>query len=332
MVLIISSEQDQKTNAVITWFRYLKVPFIRINDTTKVLVESFEILDQEDEDEDDMKFWLKLIYPNKSISYINSSEITGYWYRRGRINLFREWIDGFEVELSSCVNEFNKILGFELAILRDAIYYFFSTKKKVNDYLTSDANKLKNLVLAKKAGLKIPDTRIYTNKKRLKDELSKSKSIIKPMYAGGFSVDRYAFGGPTKLIKVEDLENSEERIFPSLTQSYIEKAYELRIFYLNGDCYSCAIFSQNDPKTKVDFRNYNREKGNRTSPYNLPTSMKTKIKIFMDSVDLNCGSLDIIVTKQKEYVFLEVNPIGQFFQVSFPCNYFLDEKIVNYLK
>jgi hypothetical protein len=39
----------------------------------------------------------------------------------------------------------------------------------------------------------------------------------------------------------------------------------------------------------------------------------------------------MIVTPEKKYVFLEVNPIGQFNQVSIPCNYFLEKKIADYL-
>jgi len=51
----------------------------------------------------------------------------------------------------------------------------------------------------------------------------------------------------------------------------------------------------------------------------------------MSKLNMNCGSIDMIVTKQKEYVFLEVNPIGQFKQVSFPCNFYLEQKIANFL-
>jgi hypothetical protein len=39
----------------------------------------------------------------------------------------------------------------------------------------------------------------------------------------------------------------------------------------------------------------------------------------------------MIVTPEKKYIFLEVNPIGQFNQVSIPCNYAIEEKIANYL-
>jgi hypothetical protein len=46
---------------------------------------------------------------------------------------------------------------------------------------------------------------------------------------------------------------------------------------------------------------------------------------------LTSGSLDVVLTTQYEYVFLEVNPIGQFEQVSVPCNYNLFKTIAEIL-
>jgi len=46
---------------------------------------------------------------------------------------------------------------------------------------------------------------------------------------------------------------------------------------------------------------------------------------------LNSGSIDILVTPNNEYVFLEVNPVGQFGMVSQPCNYYLEKRIAERL-
>ncbi len=54
-----------------------------------------------------------------------------------------------------------------------------------------------------------------------------------------------------------DIEKLPDTFSPSLIQGYVEKKYELRIFYLNGECFASAIFSQLDEQTKIDFRNYN---------------------------------------------------------------------------
>ena len=51
----------------------------------------------------------------------------------------------------------------------------------------------------------------------------------------------------------------------------------------------------------------------------------------MKKSNLDTGSIDIVVTKKEEYVFLEVNPVGQFGWVSSNCNYYLEEKVANYL-
>lgn len=116
-------------------------------------------------------------------------------------------------------------------------------------------------------------------------------------------------------------------LFPSLLQQNIDKKYELRIFYLNEKCYSMAIFSQNDEQTKVDFRNYNWDKPNRNVPYTLPNKIKNKLIIFMNSMGLKTGSIDLIVTPKDDYIFLEVNPVGQYGMVSIPCSYNLDYEI-----
>jgi D-alanine-D-alanine ligase-like ATP-grasp enzyme len=52
---------------------------------------------------------------------------------------------------------------------------------------------------------------------------------------------------------------------------------------------------------------------------------------MMQKADLNCGSLDLIKSKDGRYVFLEVNPSGQFGMVSYPCNYYLEEEVAKSL-
>jgi len=51
----------------------------------------------------------------------------------------------------------------------------------------------------------------------------------------------------------------------------------------------------------------------------------------MKAVNLNTGSLDFIKSTDGEYVFLEVNPAGQFGMTSASCNYYLHKEIANYL-
>ncbi len=51
----------------------------------------------------------------------------------------------------------------------------------------------------------------------------------------------------------------------------------------------------------------------------------------MDNLGLDTGSIVLIKSKDDQWYFLEVNPVGQFGMVSYPCNYYLERKIAEYL-
>ncbi|ULT23576.1 hypothetical protein KUH03_31060 [Sphingobacterium sp. E70] len=92
--------------------------------------------------------------------------------------------------------------------------------------------------------------------------------------------------------------------------------------------YSMVIFSQLDDATKIDFRaeNYN-DLSIKKTPFLLPDALNKKIKILMKELGLCTGSIDMIVSDKDEYIFLEVNPIGQFGMTSIPCNYHIEKKL-----
>lgn len=89
--------------------------------------------------------------------------------------------------------------------------------------------------------------------------------------------------------------------------------------------YTMAIFSQLDPDSTLDFRevDVNGAHPNRMAPYKLPRIVRLKIDKLMKKLKLESGSIDMIVTPDNEYYFLEVNPVGQFNFVSELCNYYI---------
>jgi len=118
---------------------------------------------------------------------------------------------------------------------------------------------------------------------------------------------------------------------PTLFQKEIEKKFELRIFYIDGIFYSMVIFSQQDSRTEVDFRNYDYQNPTKTSPYQLPHEIELKLKELMKNLKLSTGSIDMIYTVDNDYCFLEVNPTGQFGMISIPCNYMIEKRIAELL-
>ncbi|NJO92369.1 MAG: hypothetical protein HC831_27910 [Chloroflexia bacterium] len=66
-------------------------------------------------------------------------------------------------------------------------------------------------------------------------------------------------------------------------------------------------------------------------PYKLPDEIKNKLIALMNEIELDTGSIDMIVDKKGKYIFLEVNPNGQYGLVSDTCNYYLEKEIADYL-
>lgn len=334
MILIVTEKTDISTSQVIDWLKYYNIPFFRINETDKISVEKISIPNNRSKTSNIGEVSIKV--NNKKI--INLSKIKGYWYRRGRLmHKYRPFNE--DDYLGSRFNPFFKK---EQDDVIEFIDYYLKVVRKVNvinSFLDNKINKLNNLLIAKDCGLAIPDSYIINRKTQLESLFSKKQKpqeyITKGISQRGVSVNdaqkNFSISDYTVLLNKDCLQEFPETFFTSLVQEKINKKVELRIFYLNGKCYSSAIFSQLDTQTEVDFRRYNRQKPNRVVPYKLPEAVECNIILFMNRINMNCGSLDIIKTTDNNYVFLEVNPVGQFAQVSYPCNYKLEKRIVTTL-
>jgi ATP-GRASP peptide maturase of grasp-with-spasm system len=313
---ILSDEEDNTTDVVLDWLIYLKKKYVRLNDTNKLSKPCILIGD----DVEMIKFKLK-------DDEFNLSDFDYYWYRRGAINFEYKLIDLENKNIQratdfSIRNEISEIVKF--------LNLTLESKNKIGSFYDNHTNKLYNLKIAKKHELNIPQTLVTNDKKELVSFLIKHKRIItKPLGQSGlyYSNDEFYIDGLTAEITAEIIDQLPDDFQISLFQKYIPKKYELRIFYLKGNCYSSAIFSQLDKQTEIDFRNYNREKPNRVCVFNLPKNIENKIQKLMYELSMDSGSIDMIVNESNEYVFLEVNPVGQFAQVSYPCNYYLEKKV-----
>ncbi|WP_312902740.1 grasp-with-spasm system ATP-grasp peptide maturase [Chryseobacterium taichungense] len=242
--------------------------------------------------------------------------IKAVWFRRG---LFRIRSESFgNSQLDMYIEENNIILS-------DYVNYKLMRIKSIGSPTSLNVNKLIVNKIAEECGLTIPEFMLSTNFENL-SEIQYKKYITKGINGN----THIATTSQRIILPVAELESNVSGSL-SLIQKYIEKKYELRIFYLAGKCWTMAIFSQNDDKTKIDYRNYNKEKPNRTIPYFLPENISSKLVTMMTKLNLNSGSIDMIVTPDDQFVFLEVNPVGQFGMVSKPCNYNLEYEIAAYL-
>ncbi len=319
MILIITNSNDVTTSEIMEWLLAEGHHILRLNECDKIT--SFTIHN------DEISLNIYQLSTQKNIQ-LNLNDVHTVWYRKGDIrfdDFFKQLFDHKTID---------RYVMEELEIVQYYLYYILSTKFNLATVFNRSMNKLQVNHLAKSVGLQVPENIISTQKNDLLTFLKNhNNSCITKAISEGITVettDGFVMGY-TEAINSSDLEDYAEVIQPNLIQEKIDKRYELRIFYLNGICYTSAIFSQNDKQTAVDFRKYNYVKPNRTVPFQLPAAIADKIDRLMKIVKLKSGSIDILVNKKGEYIFLEINPVGQFGMVSVPCNYFLEQKVAHYL-
>lgn len=309
--LIFKDEEDQTSNSVIDWFVASQKNY-KVFNNDNLAVGELQI----------SKHTVDFILINISTK-IKFTDISSYWMRRG--DLFLHFDDG---TIPSKKLEYLKA---ESNMLYDAVMALIYSKHGLGRIELNETNKIYNLLLASQVELSVPISVVTSFKSVLRNQLEKGQFCTKAVRQGGYRVKNKSFTANTTLTSTEDVNKLANITWPSLLQEYQEKKYELRIFYLDGDFYTSAIFSQNDEQTKVDFRNYNQARPNRTPPYQLPKEIEKKLHKLMQKLTIKCGSIDMVVNTKNEFVFLEVNPFGQFQQVSFPCNYYLELKVAEYL-
>lgn len=329
MILILSDDNDLVTNEVVRWLLEFDEPFIRVSENSKILIESLHI------SEDTMEIVLSIDNGFKR-GKINLSEIDSFWYRRSHLRLFENdfKIQGNENESLSF--NIRKMLKVEMDTVRDYIFHVLSEKHYLNRYSDNSINKLIFLDLCLKNNLKVPSTFVSSNFSELKTFCDLSGEVVTKAlrygYAHPYRKSKYHPYIMTEKVFIDDFGvDYPSVIFPSQLQVKIDKLFEIRSFFINNNFFSSAIFSQANEKTKIDFRNYDSERPNRVVPYDLPTEIETSLSNVMKQLGINSGSFDIILGTDMEYYILEVNPIGQFKQVSYPCNYNLEKEVAQYL-
>lgn len=324
MILINSKDEDYSTNMVCKWLLNFQKTFLRLGEDN--VIKGLDILINNKGEH------VSLFTENIQFNF---SDIESYWLRKGKLKLNSKFTFTLreDEEFLASNSLFRYLMHEETQSLIDFMNYKLKQRPHLGNENLGEGNKLISFVIARECGLRIPQSFISTSKKNLYDYYEKNdKLIVKPI-EDGYGTHENQLDVSTRYVIANEktFENVSEYVFPSCMQEYIEKKIEIRVFYLKGELFSMAIFSQIDPKTKIDFRNYNDDKPNRMVPYNLPNSIALKIKLFMQRIELNSGSLDLILTRDNEYVFLEVNPAGQYGMVDFACNYGLDKRIAQFL-
>lgn len=189
----------------------------------------------------------------------------------------------------------------------------------VNSMNAFDLHKKKAYLtnLFKKNGIRVPRTLITNDKEALFNfyEENNKKIIYKPVLGGAY----------TKRITEEDL--SEEyiktlKIAPVQFQEFVE-GIDIRVYAFKDRIYASIIEA-----STIDFR---EDINSKLIPVDLPKKVNEDCIKMMKIADLKYSGIDIRLTPQGEYVFIEANPAPMFMHAENVTGYPLTEELVNLL-
>ncbi|MEJ2682338.1 MAG: hypothetical protein P8144_12920 [Gammaproteobacteria bacterium] len=291
-----------------------------------------------------------LISKDKGLSVVISQEnapdlplecVKSVWYRR--------LCDPLEPSVDTCSNEIDprvtyvrnenmSLLGTFFHVLKDRLWLPDMVNERSANY------KPVQLALAVKHGFDVPETWIGNAPSDVVRFISELECVeqfaLKGLHRGGYTASPPALKqwfvdvinrtvlafskrklyvetnlyGPTEVMDCTTLLAHVDAVrhCPIQIQRYIDKCLELRITVIGDRIFACSLDSQKVDAMKHDWRSGTEEEISKIqAPFALPTEIQDRCLEFMRALGLNFGCIDMILTPDDQYVFLEINPNGQ---------------------
>lgn len=322
MICILSqSFRESSTEMVMRWLQAWGVDCVRINLHDLETVEG-PLLEMRDG-----QFGFDWQLRGRRV---RSGEIGVVWYRRWDRSrgVGLEAVDPVGESAHRDYNVFaaNNYYTRERRAVSGAFFGAFDRAIWVNHPDRCSLNKLRVLQIARECGLDTPATIVTSDRAAAREFMRRhGGAIVKPAGEVGHFVANNSIHGTTTAVVPEHLleKGGWAGGFPCVFQERLDAKYELRIFHVDGKCFATAYLFGDDGGKTIDSRIRERS----TCPFALPEAIGAKLALLMSRLGLALGSIDLIRTRDGRWVFLEVNPNGQFWGDEAECLYPLHKEI-----
>jgi glutathione synthase/RimK-type ligase-like ATP-grasp enzyme len=165
--------------------------------------------------------------------------------------------------------------------------------------------KVYQLQVARQIGMPLPETLVTNDPERARQFIYQHEKVI----CKAFSATQTHWR-ETRLVTDQELANIDAvRFAPVIFQRYVEAVYDLRITVIGNQIFPAAIHSQ-QTEYKIDCR---MDIGSaKIEPVTLPPQVMAQLRCLMKKLGLVYGAIDMRLQPDGTYVFLEINPAGQF--------------------
>ena len=240
---------------------------------------------------------------------VNLSDVTAIWYRRTRFGgRIPETMDRqFRMaSIGECRATVSGLIASLKAFQMDPVPVFRHA-----------SNKQLQLQVARELGLETPRTLTTNDPDAVQAFAERCPAGLVTKMLSSFAIfdeqggENVVFTTPLDTEDLEDLSGLE--FCPMTFQERLPKKVELRVTIVGDRVFTAAIDPAIQARAAHDWRREGEELLEHWQPGDLPDDVATRLLRFMDYFDLNYGAIDVIVTPEDRYVFLEINPVGEYF-------------------
>ena len=167
------------------------------------------------------------------------------------------------------------------------------------------------LMNAQRCGLLVPRTIITNDPARARAfALPLNEVVVKALASS-----RVVMAGQERIMFTSLVDRSEfelldsVRLIPCIVQEHIAKVADIRVTVVGKSVFAVEIDSQKDPTAIVDWRIAGADVEHRL--HQLPLPLELACIALCETLGLSFGAIDFALTARGEYVFFEINPIGQ---------------------
>lgn len=295
MILILAATADVTARRVRRWLRHAGADVLQLDCDDPVVELTITIDD--DREEASLR--------SRSGRAFRLSEVDAFWYRRGELAPDPSLI-GADATARARLREWTAMHEWLLSRL-EARPSLGSWERETR------CSKLEQLGAARALGVRIPSTEISTDRAHLRRAIRAWPRAVTKAIQAGDPVE----GTTTTTALRPDTgpdtgpDDAPPRSFPRLAQERVERAIELRIFYLAGQTWTLAMIPRRGATPPVDVREAELDQSFHLVPYDLPAALRAELARLMATLKLDTGSIDMLVGPDGRHTFLEVNPSGQ---------------------
>lgn len=176
-------------------------------------------------------------------------------------------------------------------------------------YVYLAEHKLLQLRVALEMGFRIPETLVARSPKLLREFVQNvGPAICKPIFHGRFVDSAGEYSVYTRRVSKEDLLDDEAlEACPLLVQEEIPRQADMRVTFIGNNCFAARIFCED--QFVIDWRR--PDAGVSYEIAEIPHKIQSKCEAMMARWRLRYAAFDFIEASNGDWVFLEVNPTGE---------------------